>query len=86
MFRQFRSSETWASSYGQETRQPVDRQDAVKVARGVYMLPDPHRLALHWYYVQRTTIMAGRKAIGCTTEGLAVYVRDARTMLINRGI
>ncbi len=86
MFRQFRSSQTWASSYCQETRQPVDRADAVKIARGVAFLPTWHRMALQWYYVQHTSVLSARKAIGCTTEMLAVYVTDARAMLINRGV
>lgn len=85
MFRQFVPARHWDTGYCQEVRAPCDRQDAIRIGREVYALPEPHRLALQWYYVQKTSVMQGRRAVGCTAEMLAVYVIDARTMLINRG-
>lgn len=85
MFRQFVPARHWDGGYCVATRAPCDRQDAVKVGRAVFGLPEPHRLALHWYYVQKTSVSQGRRAVCCTAESLAMYVIDARTMLINRG-
>lgn len=85
MFGQYQSTNHWVG-YALDIKVPEDVQDARRVARGVAFLPEPHRLALHWYYVKRASVMQGRKAIGCTAEMLAVYVIDARTMLINRGV
>lgn len=86
MFKQHQSSQLWATSYGRDVVVPVDRGDASKIGRGVYFLPDPHRCALQWYYVKRTSVMQGRKSVACTAEALARYVIDGRTMLLNRGI
>lgn len=85
MFQQFQSNNA-RGGYARDVVVPVDRGDAVKVGRGVYFLPDAHRCALQWYYVQRTSVMRGRKALACTAEALARYVIDGRTMLINRGV
>jgi hypothetical protein len=85
MFRRAISPEHWRH-YGSETIVPVDRVDARRIGLGVYHLPDPHRVALQWYYVQRTSIMAARRALACTTQALARYVVDGRTMLVNRGV
>ncbi len=84
MFRQFVPARHWDVGYCREAQQPCDRVDALKLGRAVFALPEPHRLAIHWYYVQKTSVMHGRRAVACTAEMLAVYVIDARTMLINR--
>ncbi|MEY2854640.1 MAG: hypothetical protein RL030_1772 [Pseudomonadota bacterium] len=86
MFRQFRSSDQWVGSYGRDTAVPVDRRDALLIGRAVYALPEPHMVAVQWYYVQRTSVTQGRRALACTAEALARYVTDARQMLVNRDI
>lgn len=86
MFRLFRGSQTMTPSYGLGTAVPVDRIDAARIGRGVYGLPEPHRIAVQWAYVQRTSVMRGRKLLACTAEALAIYVMHGRQMLLNRGV
>jgi hypothetical protein len=69
-----------------ELRALADHSDAVKIAKGIAMLPLPHRNALHWNYIQGGTPTKARKKIGCTLEGLMLLISDGRQMLINRGI
>lgn len=69
-----------------ESRVPVDQHDAVKIAKGVAMLPKPHRLAIHWNYLEGGTPTKARKRIGCTLEGLMLFIRDGRQMLVNRRV
>jgi hypothetical protein len=83
MFRLYRSEEVW---HALEPRMSVDQQDAAKISKGVKALPEPHMRALQWCYVTGGSPMRARMVIGCTAEGLAMYVVDARTMLINRRI
>lgn len=85
MFRQFVAAKHWDGAYCQQVKEPCDRADALKVGRAVLGLPEPHRIAMHWYYVQRTSVMQGRRMLRCTAEALSVYVTDARQMLVNRG-
>lgn len=42
--------------------------------------------ATNWFYLTRGDPMVGRRKIGCTAVSLQRYVRDARQMLINRGV
>jgi hypothetical protein len=65
---------------------PIDHQDAHKIGEGVHALPEPHMRALDWYYVSNGSPMKARRLIGCTAAGLALYVKDGRTMLINRRV
>lgn len=85
VFRLFVPAKHWAP-YGSATADPVDQEDARKVGEGVYRLPEPHRLSLHWCYVQRASVTAGKRLLACSAESLARYVSDARSMLINRGV
>lgn len=87
MFRMYRSSETFASGYGALTSSaPVDTADAARVAKGVIALPEDHRHALSWYYVNRGSPMRACRRIGCGMEHLARLVVDGRTMLANRNV
>ncbi len=86
MFRFYQSQQRVEAVYCAATKQSIDRSDAHKIAVGVYALPDPHRISLHWFYVQRGAVMQGRRALGCSAEALARYVSDGRLMLINRGV
>jgi hypothetical protein len=84
MFRLHRSS--FARTYGFTPEAPVDSLDAQRVAKGVAVLPEPHRIGLSWYYVNSTVPAKACRALACTMAGLALYVRDGRQMLINRSV
>lgn len=65
---------------------PVDTHDATKIAKGVAMLPAPHRQALSWNYIQGGSPHKMRQKLGVTLDGLMLLITDGRTMLINRGV
>lgn len=65
---------------------PVDTHDAAKVAKGVSLLPESHRMAIHWNYLQGGSPTKARQRIGCTLDGLMQLISDGRSMLINRGV
>jgi DNA-directed RNA polymerase specialized sigma24 family protein len=65
---------------------PTDHADARKIAKGVAALPESHRMALHWNYLQGGSPTKARQRIGCTLEGLMLYIGDGRQMLINREV
>jgi hypothetical protein len=83
MFRLYRSNEHWDRV---STAIPVDTHDAAKIAKGLSMLPMPHRHALNWNYAEGGSPTWARKRIGCTVEGLMLLISDGRQMLINRGV
>jgi hypothetical protein len=62
----------------------VDRSDAVRIAKAVVALPRDHRAAVNWCYVKPISPRRAASAIGTTLEGLALLLRDARQMLVNR--
>jgi len=64
---------------------PVDKADAIRIAKAVIALPDGHRAAIQWSYVKPVNPRRAAASIGTTLEGLALYVRDGRQMLVNRG-
>jgi hypothetical protein len=65
---------------------PVDGTDAQRIAKGIQALPQPHRVALNWFYVKPTNPRRACQNIGTSMEGLATHVRHGRIMLINRKI
>lgn len=62
----------------------VDRMDAVRIAKAVAALPEKHRRALNWCYVKPSAPKRAAQSLAVSLEGLALLVRDARQMLINR--
>lgn len=88
MFRLYRSTDAKQGEgmqYGlRPTANPVDAHDAVRVQRGVGFLPEPHRMALSWYYVRPVSPRRACQEIGTTFGGLATLVAHGRQMLINR--
>jgi hypothetical protein len=82
MFRLYRPDNFERES----TSIPVDVHDAHKIAKGVIGLPTPHRRAVSWNYVVGGSPFQARKRLGVTLEGLMLLIKDARTMLINRGV
>jgi hypothetical protein len=81
MFRLYRPD-----NYERTASIPVDALDAAKVGKGVSFLPESHRMAIHWNYLQGGSPTKARQRIGCTLEGLMLYIQDGRTMLINRRV
>jgi DNA-directed RNA polymerase specialized sigma24 family protein len=82
MFRLYRTPDHWE----REVSIPVDQKDAIKVAKGVAALPESHRMAIHWNYLQGGSPTKARQRIGCTLEGLMRLISDGRQMLQNRGV
>lgn len=83
MFRQYRSSDQWASA---SASVPVDQRDAAKVNKAWQHLPAKHRASLAWNYISPGSPAKACRGIGCTMDELARLVVDARQMLINRGV
>jgi DNA-directed RNA polymerase specialized sigma24 family protein len=82
MFRLYRATENWA----RELSIPADHADATKIAKGVAMLPDKHRHALNWNYLEGGSPSKARQKLGVTLDGLMSLITDARQMLINRQV
>ena len=82
MFRQYRSSDQWATP---SASMPVDQRDAAKINKGWQQLPGNHRAAIRWHYISPGSPTKACKGIGCTMADLARFVVDGRSMLINRG-
>ena len=81
----------WAKSRSNawQWHQPIQRDatnalDAQRMEKLVQGLPDPHKQAIRWAYVYRTSPAAACRNMGTTHEGLAQFVRDGRQMLCNR--
>jgi DNA-directed RNA polymerase specialized sigma24 family protein len=70
---------TWALS-------AVDGMDAQRIAKAVARLPEPHRRAIQWCYVKPINPRRAAADQGTTLDGLALLLRDARTMLVNRRV
>jgi DNA-directed RNA polymerase specialized sigma24 family protein len=63
---------------------PVDKDDAVKIAKAVVALPADHRAALNWHYVKPVNPARAARSLGVSLDGLASIVRNARQMLLNK--
>lgn len=83
MFRQYRSSDQWATP---SASMPVDQRDAARINKGWQQLPAKHRASIKWHYISPGSPTKACKAIGCTMADLARLVVDSRSMLINRGV
>lgn len=83
MFRWVKPSQQWDAI---DMVVPVDRSDAIKIAKGVAALPEPHALALNWCYVYKTSPKKGCQMVKTSLQGLEMLIRDGRTMLINRKV
>lgn len=86
MFRMYRSTEVHTSFSGMTSAPPVDTADAALIAKGVIALPEDHRHALAWNYVNQGSPKRACQRIGCGMAHLARLVIDGRSMLINRRI
>jgi hypothetical protein len=83
MFRLYRSSDH------HEPAAPMlqaDAVDAARIAKAVIALPEDHRHALSWCYVNKGAPARACRFIGCGMEHLARLVSDGRQMLLNRKV
>lgn len=85
MFRMYRSTDAH-QQYGSDVPAPIDGADAARMQVAVVALPEPHRIALAWCYIQRDNPRKAAQRLGHSLDGLAKLIRDARTMLVNRGL
>lgn len=82
MFRLFQSTEA-KRTYGEATTVPIDRDDAIKIAKAVGHLPLQKRKAIHWYYLAPRDPAGKARELGVEIQKLADLVRDGRTMLLD---
>lgn len=83
MFRMVKADFHWE---GQDAAIPIDKIDAQKIAKGVSALPRYHMLGVNWFYVSPCSPRKAAVTLGTNLEGLALFVRDGRQMLKNRGV
>lgn len=69
-----------------EIRPTCDVLGALAMEKAVSKLPEPFRTAIRWHYVTPVSPTKACKVLGLTMDGLGKAVRDARQMLINRGM
>lgn len=85
MFRMTRSGHG-DRAYGAPTVTAINSMDAQRVAKGVALLPEPHRIAVNWFYIKPVSPSKACRMLATNMGGLAEFVRSARQMLINRGV
>jgi hypothetical protein len=73
----------WHEPQGREEVNTIDGQ---RLEIAVRLLPVPHRDALRWMYVWRSHPAHARKVLKATNADVMRLVRDARSMLMNRGV
>jgi DNA-directed RNA polymerase specialized sigma24 family protein len=87
MFGLYRSSEArTVREYGSETSVPIDHADATRIHVGVTALPDKHRRAIQWSYLDGRHPGGAARELAVTLERLCELVQHGRLMLINRGV
>lgn len=84
MFRLYRAAARARGAESTWSTVAVDGMDAQRIAKAVAALPAPHRRAIHWSYIKPVSPRRAASEQGTTLEGLALLLRDARTMLVNR--
>lgn len=83
MFRLYRSTDQWVAPPSMGI---VDSLDAQRVQKGVSGLPEGHRKAVSWCYVIRCSPKRIARDLAVSMDGLALLIRDGRSMLVNRGV
>jgi DNA-directed RNA polymerase specialized sigma24 family protein len=63
---------------------PINTLDATAIQKAVNSLPQPHMHAVNWHYVKQGSARVQAQRLGVSLGGLAMLVRDARQMLINK--
>lgn len=81
MFRMYQSkARQWESPV---IRNQVNTLDAMKMEKAVAALPEKHRDAIRWSYVDRSNPIGMAKKLAVSKQGLADLVDAGRTMLKN---
>lgn len=81
MFAQYRSNaRQW---HAPEFRETCNIFDAQFIEKAVCKLPEKNRLAIKWFYIERTHPGKRTRHIAANDAGLYQLVRDGRQMLIN---
>ena len=82
MFRLYQSkARQWEAPV---IRGAVNSLDAMKMEKAVAALPEKHRDAIRWSYVDRSNPIGIAKKLAVSKQGLADLVDAGRTMLNNR--
>lgn len=82
MFRHYRSTEIWQSVRESSITDPLDGH---KMEKAVCALPEKHKAAIKWHYVDwRIPPHKVCRALAVNRNGLALLVQDGRSMLKNR--
>lgn len=83
-FELHRSDQWDKREYGSSTVVSVNKLDGAAIAKAVARLPEKHRLAVQWYYIQRgmKPIQKARQ-LALSVRGLRELLDDARQMLVN---
>ncbi len=63
---------------------PVNKLQAAETEKYVCALPEKHREAIRWCYVDGWAPHKRARTLGVTIVGLSELIHDGRTMLINR--
>ena len=80
MFRDYRPERS--ATYNPPNPRPeCDWPRAMRTNGQVRNLPEPNRLAVHWYYIQKWSPAKATKTIGVSYEELALLVIAARDMM-----
>lgn len=86
MFRLHKSDEWERPTYGATTTTSIDRDAALRIAKLVPRLPEKHRMAIQWFYIQNgRNPRAKAQELAQSLRGLADLVIDARQMILNLG-
>lgn len=80
MFRMYRSSDVHQPATAAVY---VDTLDASRIAKAVIALPEDHRHAISWCYVNKGAPVRACRIIGCGMTHLARLIVDGRQMLLN---
>lgn len=67
-----------------ELRAAVDTLAGMRMEKAVYALPEKHRDAIRWCYVEKCSPASTIKRLAVTYEGLFALIRSGRTILVNR--
>lgn len=82
MFAQYRSK-AW-QWHTPEINVPLDTLDAIFIEKAVSALPETHRATVRWAYVIRSGPSTACRKIGTSMDGLMLYLRDGRQILIDQ--
>jgi hypothetical protein len=81
MFRHYRARNAESAP---SASAEVDGLDAVAVQKVMKDIPQRHRIAVQWCYVQRGSHVKPCELLGVSKQGLFELIVQGRTMVVNR--